>query len=336
MNILLIGGTGNLSTDCAALLQQRGHKLYLISRGRSVVPAAYTGLIVDRHDSAAMSRLLQGLTIDVVLNFLGFNLSDVETDFSVLAGKIRQYLFISSATVYRKPHHLLPITETTPTGNPYSEYAQNKLACEEWLMERYRHEHFPVTIVRPSHTYSCRWVPNMVSSGDYTFVHRLEQDLPVFVHDDGQSLWTLTAASDFAVGLAGLIGRDQAIGEIFHITSDQVLTWNQIYAEICRAARISRPRILHIPLDFICTVAPELTAKLKGDKAEPGIFDNAKIKNLVPDFECRKTFRQGIAESLAWFRQHPQQRQPNPDVNGLFDKVTQAWQIAMPVPDQNP
>ncbi len=323
MNILFIGGAGNLSTDCAALLHQRGHNIFVIHRGRSPLPSAYTGLMVDRSDAEGMARALQGLQIDVVLNFLGFRISDVELDFSLFNGKIRQYLFISSATVYAKPHRQLPLTERSPIGNPYSEYAQNKQACEEWLLEHCRQDHFPLTIVRPSHTYSCRWIPNLVSSSDYTLVHRLQHHEPVFLHDDGQSLWTLTSAADFSVGVAGVVGHEQALGEIFHITSDQVLTWNQIYAEICRAAHVSHPNILHLPLEQICRAAPEMTAKLAGDKAETGVFDNAKIKNLAPDFDCRKNFRQGIAECMAWFQQDPKRRQPNPEIQAIYEKIVQ-------------
>lgn len=326
MNILFIGGSGNLSTACASLLQQKGHKIFVLSRGQTPLPAAYTGLIANRQDPQTMERLLQGIQLDVVLNFLGYTVADVEIDYRLLKGKIKQYIFISSATVYAKPHRTLPITEQYPLGNPFSEYAQNKQACEEWLMERFRQEGFPVTIVRPSHTYSSRWIPNIVNSTGYTFLHRLEHNLPVFIHNDGQSLWTLTAADDFAVGVAGLTGLEAALGEAVHITSDQVLTWNQIYEEICRAGRITRPNIQHVPLEFICQTSPEMSAKLIGDKAEPGVFDNAKIKKLVPDFDCRKNFRQGIGESIAWFHQDPGRMQPDSAVMAIFDKVARAWQ----------
>ncbi len=325
MNLLFIGGSGNLSTACAALLHQNGHKIYILSRGQTPIPSAYTGLIANRQDRQTMVRLLQGIQLDVVLNFLGYTVADVEIDYSLFNGKIKQYIFISSATVYAKPHRTLPITEQYPLGNPFSEYAQNKQACEEWLLSRFRQDQFPVTVIRPSHTYSCRWIPNIVNSTGYTLLYRLERNLPVFIHNDGQSLWTLTAADDFAVGVAGLVGLEQAIGETVHITSDQVLTWNQIYEEICRAGHITRPTIMHIPIEFICQASPEMSAKLIGDKAEPGVFDNAKIKKLVADYDCRKTFRQGIAEAAAWFRQDPRRMQPDSGANALFDKVTQLW-----------
>ncbi len=325
MNILFIGGTGNISTDCAALLHQRGHRISVLTRGRNPVPPGYTSLTADRWDPLAMRRLLQNHPIDVVINFLGYHISEIELDYELFAGKIQQYIFISSATVYAKPHVKLPLTEESPVGNRFSEYAQNKLACEQWLLSRFADSRFPATIIRPSHTYCHRWIPNTVNSADYTMVARLEQGKPVFVHDDGQNLWTLTAATDFAVGLAGLVGNDAAIGEVFHITSDEVLTWNQIYAEVCRAAGIKQPEILRIPSDFIGQVVPAMIGKLKGDKAEHGVFDNAKIKRAVPDFACRKSFRQGMEEAMAWFRQDPNRMQIDPMTDDVFERVINAW-----------
>ncbi len=325
MNILFIGGTGNISTDCAALLHQRGHCILVLTRGRNPVPQQYTSLTADRHDLSAMRRLLQEHPIDVVINFLGYTTAEIQLDYGLFAGKIQQYIFISSATVYAKPHVKLPLTEESPVGNRFSEYAQNKLACEQWLLSRFGDSRFPVTIIRPSHTYCHRWIPNTVNSTNYTMVARLEQGKPVFVHDDGQNLWTLTATTDFAVALAGLVGNDAAIGEIFHITSDEVLTWNQIYAEVCRAAGIEQPKILRIPSDFIGQIIPNMIGKLKGDKAEHGVFDNAKIKRAVPDFACRKSFRQGMEEAIAWFRQDSARMQIDPETDVVFEQVTSAW-----------
>jgi nucleoside-diphosphate-sugar epimerase len=325
MNILFIGGTGNLSTACALRLYQQGHAIFVLNRGHMAAPDQYTALTADRTDIDQMRRCTAGLKIDIVLNFLGYTPKDLEIDFNIFANRIRQYVFISSATVYAKPHRSLPITENTPLGNPFSEYARNKQACEEWLNERFTHDRFPVTIIRPSHTYSHRWIPNIVNSSTWTPAYRLENRLPLFLHDDGQSLWTLTAADDFSVGVAGLVGHDWAMGEAYHITSDQVLTWNQIYEEIWRAGQFIDANIMHIPLDFICQVAPDLTAKLKGDKAEHGVFDNAKIKKAVPEFECRTTVRQGMAHAMAWFREDSQRRQVDAGVNAIFDRVTEAW-----------
>lgn len=325
MRILFIGGTGNLSTDCAELLHRRGHEIVVLTRGHSSVPPQYRSVKADRKDPTAVRAALDKAAPDVVINFLGYELADVQLDHTLFAGNIRQYVFISTAAVYAKPAPRLPITEETPLGNPFWDYAQKKEQCEDWLRERWRESHFPLTIVRPSHTYSPRWFPNPVSSSGYTFAARLEAGKPVFVPGDGENPWTLTATSDFAVGVAGLIGNDKAIGEAFHITSDEALTWNQIYAETAAALGASSPRIMKIPVEFICRHCPRLIGTVKGDKAYPAIFDNSKIKRFVPEFQCRKPFRIGIRESVEWFRQHPDRKVVNPEADAAFDQVTVAW-----------
>lgn len=325
MKILFVGGTGNISADCAALLHERGHEIIVVTRGRSGVPPEYRAVQADRRDPAAMRAALQGVEPEVVINFLGYELADVQADYDLFRNRVRQYVFISSATVYAKPHRHLPLTEEAPLGNPYWDYAQKKLACEQWLLDPWRQTRFPVTIVRPSHTYSRRWIPNAVASSNYTFATRLETGKPVFVPDEGENPWTLTATTDFAVGLAGLLGNARAIGEAFHITSDEVLTWNQIYAEIADALGARSPEIIRIPTEFICQEAPQLTGTLKGDKANPGIFDNAKIKRFVPEFHCRKAFRVGIRESAAWRRAHPELPQVHPQTEALIEGVIAAW-----------
>jgi nucleoside-diphosphate-sugar epimerase len=327
MRILFIGGTGNISTDCCALLHQRGHEILVISRGGSAVPPEYRRLCADRHDLNAMRSALKGANPDVVINFLGYELEDVRLDYELFAGDVRQYIFISSATVYAKPPPAAPVTEDAPLGNVWWEYAQKKLACERWLLERRGENGFPVTIVRPSHTYSHRWIPNPVSSSSYTFAARLESGKPLWVHDEGESPWTLTATTDFAVGLAGLVGKPEAVGEAFHITSDEALTWNQIYAEIAHAlgGKAASTPIVKVPTDFICQVLPDLVGNLKGDKSHPGVFDNSKIKRFVPEFVCRKPFRTGVAESVAWLRQHPEQQNLRPELDASIEKVIDAW-----------
>jgi nucleoside-diphosphate-sugar epimerase len=250
---------------------------------------------------------------------------EVRLDYELFQGAVRQYVFISSAVVYAKPARKLPMTEESPQGNELWDYAQKKLACEQWLGQRRAESGFPVTIVRPSHTYSKRWVPNAVSSGSYTFAARLEQGKPVFVHDDGEAPWTMTAAADFAVGLAGLVGRPEAVGEAFHITSDEVLSWNQIYAEIAAAVGARSSQIVKVPTDFICQVAPQLTGTLKGDKAHPGVFDNSKIKRFVPEFGCRIPFHLGVRESVRWLREHPEQQNLKPELDALIEGVWGAW-----------
>lgn len=323
MNILFIGGTGNISTDCAALLHERGHSIGVITRGKVAIPAAYRSFQADRKNREVLREALAREKFDIVINFLGYDLPDVETDFALFAGKIRQYIFISTAMVYAKPHRHLPITEDAPLGNPLSDYATKKLQCEEWLLGT----DLPVTIVRPSHTYCQRWIPNMVGSAGYSFAARIERGAPVFVANDGTNPWTLTATQDFAVGLAGLVGNDAALGERFHITSDEALPWNRIYTEIGAAVGVE-PVIERIPVDFICERFPDLTGGLKGDKIHSAIFDNAKLKRFVPEFVCRKPFATGIREAVAWLRAHPDEQNLNPKLDTIFDQVIGAWRDA--------
>jgi nucleoside-diphosphate-sugar epimerase len=326
MQILFIGGTGNISADCADLLYQIGFEIIVLSRGRNPVPPQYRALVADRKNPADMQRALQHIKPDVVVNFMGYELTDVQTDFKLFQGAIRQYIFISSATVYAKPPEKLPLTENAPVGNVWWEYAQKKLACEQWLQQQHLQSGFPVTIIRPSHTYSRIWVPNPVSSSSFTFAARLQQSKPVFVPDAGENPWTLTAASDFAIALAGLIGNPKAVGEAFHITSDEVLTWNQIVNEIAHALGVTNPSFVHVPTDFICNIAPHMTGSLKGDKSHPGVFDNSKIKAVVPGFKCQKSFRIGVRESVDWLRRHSEKQNLNPKVDALCDEVISAWQ----------
>lgn len=326
MKILFIGGTGNLSSDCAHLLQARGHEIYVVTRGRSVLPAGFHPIVADRQDIDGLRAALSGVRPEVVLNFLGFDLPDVQRDYDLFRDGLRQYLFISSATVYAKPHAQLPLTESAPLGNAWWDYAQKKLACEEWLGQQRRESGFPVTVVRPSHTYSRRWVPNPVSSSSFTFATRIAEGRPVFVPNDGESLWTLTSTADFAVGLAGLVGREDALGETFHITGDEALTWNQIVAEIADALGVSTPKVARIPTDFISAIAPEMQGPLKGDKANPAVFDNTKIKGFVPEFRAGKPFRVGVRESVEWLRAHPAHQNLSPRIEALCDHVVQAWE----------
>ena len=325
MNILFLGGTGNISAECAALLHERGHEILVLSRGRNAVPAGYRAIQADRKDAAAMRAGLKGVQPEVVINFIGYDVPDLQVDYELFNGAVRQYVFISSTAIYAKPPRQLPLTEDAPVGNPFWDYAQKKQACEQWLRQRHEETGFPVTVVRPSHTYSKRWIPNPVSSGSYTFAARLEQGKPVYIHDNGESPWTLTAAADFAVGLGGLVGKTEAIGEAFHITSDEVLTWNQIYAEIAAALGVKSPQIVKVPTDFICQVAPQMTGTLKGDKAHPGVFDNAKIKRFVPEFRCSKPFRVGVRESVSWLRAHPEQQNRKPELDVMIERVLEAW-----------
>ncbi|NOY80490.1 MAG: NAD-dependent epimerase/dehydratase family protein [Kiritimatiellaeota bacterium] len=326
MRILFIGGTGNISAVCAQLLHRQGHRIIVVTRGRSPVPAEYTAVRADRYDRRSLAAAVGERPIDVVVNFLGFRPAEIEIDYQLFRHRVRQYVFISSTTVYGKPHCNLPLTEETPLGNQYSEYARNKQACEEWLLSRFRENGFPVTIVRPSHTYGKTWLPNTVSSASPIILRRFLEGRPVFLHNGGRNLWTVTAAEDFAVGLAGLLGRADTLGEVFHITSDEVLTWRQIYLEIARAAGVREPRIVPIPLDSILEADPAFEAGLRGDKAEHGVFDNEKIKRFVPAFDWRIKARQGLAESVAWFMADPARLEVKPELEARVDRILAAWE----------
>jgi nucleoside-diphosphate-sugar epimerase len=325
MHILFIGGTGNISSECARLLHRRGHRISVVSRGHRTVPEEFETITADRYDASAFPAAVADRTFDVVINFLGFHVPELELDFTCFRERVSQYLFISSATVYQKPPQTLPISESTPLGNPFSEYAREKQACEEWVRLRWEQDRFPVTVVRPSHTYGHTWLPNPVSSASYTVLGRMRQGKPVYVPDEGQSLWTLTACRDFAVGLAGLVGRSEAVGEAYHITSDEVLTWNQILREAARAGGVENPTIVPIPTDFICEVNPRATAGLKGDKSHHAVFDNAKIKAAVPDFQCATSLRQGLQESVAWFDADSSRQRIDPAIDANIERVIDAW-----------
>lgn len=326
MDILFIGGTGNLSSECAAVLHGQGHRLALLTRGRQPVPAGYEAICADHADAAALATALAGRRFDAAVSFIGYDVPDVQRDAELLRGRVGHYVFISTTVVYRKPPSRLPVTEDEPQGNAFSLYGRRKQACEEYLLDRLRVDGFPVTIIRPSHTYSCRWIPNPVTSVGYTVAARIRQGRPVFIHDDGQGLWTLTAAEDFAVGLAGLVGNPAAIGGCFHINADEALTWNRIVAEIGTALGVERPEVVHIPTDFIAEVEPVMHDKLKGDKAHPGLFDTARLRRLVPGFECRTSFRAGIRRAVAWFDEDAARRQVDPQIDRIFDRVITAWE----------
>lgn len=325
MRVLFIGGTGNISAHCAALLRARGDTVFVLSRGRNAIPKAYHAICGDRSNLDDLRRAATEARPDVIINFLGYTVADVGLDFKAFSGAAAQYIFISTTAVYQKPPPILPITENTPRGNEFWDYASRKVDCEQLLEQLRDSSGFPVTIARPSHTYSERWVPNAISSASYTFARRLEQGRPVFVHDDGKGLWTLTHARDFAHGLAGLAGNEQAIGESFHITADTPLDWREIYSEIAFALGVSEPQIIGIPTEFICATAPRFSETLRGDKAHPGVFDNSKIKRFVPNFACATNLRDGLRESVGWLRQHPEAWNLNAELDADIDLVLQRW-----------
>lgn len=325
MKVLFIGGTGMISTAVSRLAVTRGLDLYLLNRGSraATVPGA-TSLVADIRRPAEVRAALGGLDIDVVVDWIAYTPEDTERDIALFWGGVSQYVFISSASTYHKPPDHYLITESTPLHNPFWEYSLGKIACEERLVRAHREEGFPVTIVRPSMTYDANLPIAVGGWGTYTLADRMLAGRPVIVHGDGSSLWVVTHADDFARGFLGLLGDRRAIGEAFHITSDEVLTWNQIYGGIAEALGVEA-RIVHIPSDFIARVAPSLAGSLLGDKTWSVVFDNSKIKSFVPGFEATVPFRDGIRRTLEWFSGEEGRRVVDPAVNAEMDRILEAF-----------
>jgi nucleoside-diphosphate-sugar epimerase len=322
MRILFIGGTGNISTECVELALERGHQVSVLSRGQRPLPFSQPvrQILGDRHDPVLLRQTALDGKYDVVANFIGYTPEEIEMDIAAFSGQVGQYLFISSASAYQKPPNHYLTTESTPLCNPFWEYSRLKIACEERLNAAYRTSGFPMTIVRPSYTYGKSWIPSGVGGQGYTVTDRMRRRQPVVSHGDGQSLWVMTSASDFALGFVGLMGRFRAIGEAFHITSDEVLTWDQIYLTIARAAGCT-PQLVHIPSEAIAARYTRPGASLLGDKAYSTVFDNSKIKRVVPDFRARISFAEGMERSMAWFDADPRRQQVDPEVNAMLDRL---------------
>ena len=321
MKVLFIGGTGNISTACSTLAVQKGLDLYILNRKKNnTYITGTTHFLADIHKKEEVEKVLQDQTFDVVVNWIAYTEEDVKNDYELFKNKTKQYIFISSASAYQKPlrHHI--ITESTPVVNPFWEYSRNKIACEQFLLEKYRTDQFPVTIVRPSHTYGTILPAIIGSGGNYTIIERMKQGKEVIVHGDGTSLWVLTHSVDFAKGFIGLLGNYHAVGHTFHITSDEVLTWNQIY-EIMADALEVEPKIVHIPSDSIAKFDKRIGESLLGDKAYSVIFDNTKIKTFVPEFKATIQFKEGIKKVLAWFNEKEERKKVIPEENELMDRI---------------
>jgi len=330
MKVLFIGGTGNISSACVELALQRGYVVSVLNRG--VRPATFskpvTSIVGDRNDAALLERVAREGHYDVVANFVGYTPDQAKIDIAAFAGRVGQYVYISSASAYQKPPRHYIITEDTPLENPFWQYARNKIACERTLMQAHREGGFPVTIVRPSYTFGPTWIPSGVGGHGYTIVDRMRAGRFIISHGDGQSLWVMTFHTDFAVGFVGLFGQRQAVGEAFHITSDEVLTWDQIYRTIAEAAGCEA-NIVHISSDFIAALYPELGPGLLGDKANSVVFDNSKIKRLVPEFVARVSFAEGVSRSIAWHNADPSRRVVDEALNAKMDHIIAAYQQAM-------
>jgi len=332
MKILFIGGTGNISACCVRLALENGHEVFVLNRGNRDL-AEYIGregaksIVADYAKEEEVAKALEGQTFDVVANFIAFNAPDVEKDQRLFTGKCGQYFFISSASAYQKPLRHPVITESSPLKNPYWEYSRNKIACEERLNRAYREDDFPMVIVRPSLTYATVWPVAIGGWDDFTLVDRIRRGEEIAVHGDGSGLWSVTHADDFAKGFNGLFGNSNAIGHAFHITSDEVLTWNQIYRTIGEAAG-AEPKIVHIPTTFLASISEWERGNLLGDKAASAIFDNSKIKAFVPGFKATIPFHVGARRTLAWFEADPKRQKIVDGVNQQIDGYIAAWKKA--------
>lgn len=328
MKVLFIGGTGIISSACSRLAIARGIDLYLLNRGQSSrpLPAGAKVLPGDIHNLASTRAALGDHRFDAVVDWIVFTPQQLEADLDLFHGRTGQYIFISSASAYQTPPLALPVSEATLLDNPYWEYSRNKIACEERLVRAYREEKYPITIVRPSHTYDQRLLP---FEGGWTVMERMIQDRPVIVHGDGTSLWTMTHNTDFARGFVPLLGNPQALGNAFQITSDESLTWNQIYQIMAQAAGVT-PRLVHVPSELIAAYDAEWGCSLLGDKAHSMIFDNTRIKRLVPDFVCTVPFARGAEEIVAWYMADPARRVIDPKFDALCDRIITAVQSAYP------
>ncbi len=319
--VLFIGGSGIISSACSTLAVERGFDLFALNRGASSLrplPEEVTVLHADVRNAESVAEVLGDREFDVVVNWVAFTVDHVQADLDRFRGRVGQYIFISSASAYQAPPARVPVTESTPLRNPYWQYSRDKIACEDRLLTAYRDEGFPAVIVRPSHTYDKTSVPFY---GGWTVVERMRRGKQVVVQGDGTSLWTLTHSDDFAKGFVPLLGSSRTLGDAFHITSDDVLTWNQIVTILADAARAT-PRIVHVPSDAIATADPTWGDALLGDSAHSMIFDNTKIKSVVPDYVATITLEQAAREIISWHDEDQSRQRVDAELDALMDKLT--------------
>ena len=324
LRVLFIGGSGIISSACSALAVERGAELTVLNRGRSTgrpLPPGAEVLRGDIRDTGAVTELLGSREFDAVVDWVAFTPAQVRADIDLFRGRTGQYVFISSASAYQTPPSRVPVHESTPLRNPVWQYSRDKIACEDLLVAAYRGEGFPATIVRPSHTYDKTLVP---FDGGWTVIGRMRQGKPIVVHGDGTSAWTLTHHEDFAQGFVPLLGHPRTLGEAFHITSADVLTWNQIADTLAAAAGVTAD-IVHVPSDLIAATDPDWGAGLLGDKAHSLIFDNSKLRTVVPGYQAVIPFEQGAREIIAWHDEDPARQQTDPRIDAAMDKLTAAY-----------
>jgi nucleoside-diphosphate-sugar epimerase len=332
MKALFIGGTGTISSGIAKRAISLGWQLYLLNRGNrgDRVPAGATVISGDINGGEeSIAALIEGMEFDVVVDFIAFVPGQIERDVHLFAGKTRQFIFISSASAYQKPLNHYLITESTPLSNPLWEYSRNKIACEEFLNAEYRNSGFPCTIIRPSHTYDDRYLPVAIhgKKGSWQVVDRILKGKPVLVHGDGASLWTLTHSDDFAKAFCGIMGNPAAIGETFQITSDETLSWDQIYDRIALALGVPATKY-HIATDFLASCDPEFLGTLSGDKANSVVFDNSKIKRFVGDFHPAIDFAEGARRCVQYLMDNPAAQVPDPEFDFFCERIIAAQEFA--------
>ncbi len=326
LTVLFIGGSGTISSASTRLAVERGIDLHVLNRGASTTRPLPDGVTVHRadvRDPGSMREALAGLEFDAVVDWVAFTPDHVRADIELFTGRTGQYVFISSASAYQTPPARVPVVESTPLRNPYWQYSRDKIACEDVLVEAYREQAFPMTIVRPSHTYDKTLIP---LDGGWTAVQRMRDGKEVVVHGDGTSLWTLTHHADFAKGFVPLLGHPRTIGDAFHITSDDAPTWDQITRALASAAGVEA-RIVHVPSDVIAAADPAWGAGLLGDKAHSMIFDNSKLRTVVPDFRATIPFEQGAREIIDWYDGDPARRQVDPRLDTLMDDLVQRFRV---------
>lgn len=332
MKILLIGGTGTISMAVTRLLVQQGHDIWLLNRGvrNAELPGSINIIRGDISNEAEIASKLEGLSFDAVGEFIGFVPEQVQRDYRLFKGKTKQYIYISSASAYQKPLSDYRITESTPLSNPHWQYSRDKIACEEFLMKMYRENGFPVTIVRPSHTYDEHSVPLGVhgDGGSWQVIKRMIEGKPVIIHGDGETLWTITHNTDFAKAYVGLIGNIHAIGQAFHITSDESITWNQIYSIIADELGVEL-KACHIPSEWLHAVGPyDFEGTLIGDKSSTVVFDNSKIKRAVPGFTAEVRADQGLRSTIRYVLAHKECQNDDPEFDEWCDKAVAAMEAA--------
>lgn len=335
MKFLFIGGTGLISSACSELAVARGHEVLILNRGLShvyPVPSGATLFQADvRAGTGSLSQLLGRRHFDAVVDFVAFTVDDIERDLDLFRGSTAQFVFISSASAYEKPPATYLITEQTPLANRFWQYSRDKIACEERLVRARLEEGFPTTIVRPSLTYGPSQIPLCVGSWSHpwTIIDRIKRGRQVIVPGDGSSLWVLTWNADFARGLVGLLGNSDALGEVYQITSDEVLTWNQIYLEVFRALSLT-PKMVHIPSDLVAAYWPHAAGSLLGDKIHSVVFDNSKIKRMVPDFVCQVKWADGLRRAIRWHESHPEFQTVDKEFDSLLDEIVSNYERAFP------